>query len=124
MGCLLSLVLKVGVHDSWALVEPLGKGGHAAVGLGVAGLNFLLGVALFLFSATSFFLTFELVSRSGGLNWLPGTGTGIGPIFTFYLQKCFHFIYDSGVQMKPHVPGCTFHQLGHPVSSKNMHPLH
>ena len=40
-----------------------GKGGHTAVGLGVTGLNFL-GVALFLFSVTSFFLTFGLVSGS------------------------------------------------------------
>ena len=32
-----------------------GKGGHVAVILGVAGLNFFLGVALFLFSVVSFF---------------------------------------------------------------------
>ena len=48
------------------------KGGHVVVGLRVAGLNFFLGVALFLFSATSFLLTFGLVSGSGGLNWLAG----------------------------------------------------
>ena len=29
-----------------------GKGGYTVVGLGVAGLNFFLGVALFLFSVT------------------------------------------------------------------------
>ena len=45
-----------------------GEGGHAVVGLGVAGLNFFLGVALFLFSLTLSFLTLGLVSGSGGLN--------------------------------------------------------
>ena len=44
-----------------------GKGGHAAVGLGVTGLN-LLGVALFLFSVALSFLMLGLVSGSGGLN--------------------------------------------------------
>ena len=57
------------------------KGGHIAVTLGVAGLNLFLGVALFLFSVVSFFLTLGLVSRSVGLNWLTGTGIGIGPIY-------------------------------------------
>ena len=45
-----------------------GKGGHAVAGLGVAGLNFFLGVALFLFSVTVSFLILGLVSGSGGLN--------------------------------------------------------
>ena len=45
-----------------------GKGGHAVVGLGVAGLNFFLGMALFLFSITVSFLILGLVSGSGGLN--------------------------------------------------------
>ena len=44
-----------------------GKGGHAAVSLGVAGLNFL-GVALFFFCAALFFLMLGLASGSGGLN--------------------------------------------------------
>ena len=44
-----------------------GKGGCTAVGLVVAGLNFL-GVALFLFSVALFFLMLGLVSGSGGLN--------------------------------------------------------
>ena len=44
-----------------------GKGRHAVVGLGVAGLNFLLGVALFLFSVAVSFLILGLVSGSGGL---------------------------------------------------------
>ena len=44
-----------------------GKGRHAVVGLGVAGLNFL-GVALFLFSVTVSFLILGLVSGSRGLN--------------------------------------------------------
>ena len=53
-----------------------GKGGCTAVGLGVAGLNFL-GVALFLLSVTLPFPMLGLVSGSGGLNWL--LGAGIGP---------------------------------------------
>ena len=44
-----------------------GKGRSVAVGLGVAGLNFL-GVAPFLFSAVWFFLMLGLASGSGGLN--------------------------------------------------------
>ena len=73
-----------------------GKGGCSVVCLGVAGLNFFLGVALFLFSATSFFLTFELVSGSGGLNWLPGTGTGIGPILPSASRNVFIFFMIVG----------------------------
>ena len=61
------------------------------VGLGVAGLNFFLSVALFLFSVTSFFLIFGLVSGSGGLNWLPGAGTGIGPILPSTSRNVFIF---------------------------------
>ena len=45
-----------------------GKGGHAVVGLGVAGLNFFLGVAVFLFSVAASFLILGLVSGSGDLN--------------------------------------------------------
>ena len=45
-----------------------GKGGHTMVDLGVAGLNFFLGVALFLFSVAVSFLILGLVSGSGGLN--------------------------------------------------------
>ena len=120
MGCLLLLVLNIGVHYSWALVEPSAKGVHAVIGLGVAGLNFFLGVALFLFSVTSFFLTFGLVSESRGLNWLPGAWNWNWSHLTFHPQKSLHFLYDSGMQMKPHAPGCTFDQLGCPVSSKNM----
>ena len=44
-----------------------GKGGHAVVGLGAAGLN-LLGAALFLFSMALSFLMLGLVSGGGGLN--------------------------------------------------------
>ena len=101
-----------------------GKGGHTAVGLGVAGLNFFLGVALFLFSVTSFFLTFGLVSGSGGLNWLLVCWNWNWSHLTFHLQKSLHFLYDSGMQMGPCAPGCTFDQLGLPVPSKNMCPLH
>ena len=101
-----------------------GKGGYTVVGLGVAGLNFFLGVVLFLFSVPSFFLTLGLVSGSGGLNWLLGAGTGIGPILPSTSRKGLHFLYDSGMQTKPCAPGCTFYQLGHPVPSKNVCPLH
>ena len=73
-----------------------GKGWHTVVGLGVAGLNFLLGVALFLFSATSLFLTFGLVSGSGGLNWLLGTGTGIGPILPSTSRNVFIYFMIVG----------------------------
>ena len=41
------------------------KGGHVAVALGVAGLNFFLGVALFLFSVESLFLMLGFVSGIG-----------------------------------------------------------
>ena len=73
-----------------------GKGGHAVVILGVAGLNFFLGIAFFLYSVTSFFQTFGLVSGSGGLNWLPGTGTGIGPFLPSTSRKVFIFLMIVG----------------------------
>ena len=73
-----------------------GKGVHTAVGLGVAGLNFFLSVALFLFSVTSFFLTFGLVSGSGGLNYLLGVGTGTGPILPSTSRKVFIFFMTVG----------------------------
>ena len=63
--------------------------------LGVAGLNFL-GVAHFFFSVTSFFLTFGLVSGSGGLNWLPGAGAGISPILPSTSRKVFIFLMIVG----------------------------
>ena len=101
-----------------------GKGGNAVVILGVAGLNFFLGVALFLFPVMSFFpdiwISFwewrsELITWNWDWNWSH---------LTFYLQKSFHFLDDSGMWAKPHALGCTLDQLGCPVSSKNMHPLH
>ena len=73
-----------------------GKEGHAAVGLGVAYLNFFLGVTLLLFSGTSLFLTFGLVSGSGGLNWVPGAGTGIGPILPSISRNVFIFFMIMG----------------------------
>ena len=76
--------------------EASGKGGCTVVGLGGGGLNFFLGVALFLFSVTLFFLTLGLVSVSGGLNWLLGTGTGIGPILPSTSRKVFIFFMIVG----------------------------
>ena len=73
-----------------------GRGGHAVVGWGVAGLNFYLGVDLFLFSVASFFLTFRLVSGTGGLDWLPDAGTEIGPILPSTSRKVFIFFMIVG----------------------------
>ena len=67
------------------------KGGHIEVALGVAGLNFFLGVVLFLFSVESLFLILGLVSESGGLNWLPVAGI-IGPILFSSSRKVFIFL--------------------------------
>ena len=72
-----------------------GKGGHVAVILGVAGLNFFLGVALFLSSVMSFILTLGLVSESGGLNWLVGTGI-IGPILFSTSRQVLIFLIIVG----------------------------
>ena len=63
--------------------------------LGVAGLNFFLGVALFLFSVMSLFLTLGLVSGGGGLNWLAGAGI-IGPILFSTSRKVFIFLAMVG----------------------------
>ena len=73
-----------------------GKGGHTAVGLGVAGLNFFLGVALFLFFITSFYLTFGLGSGNGCLNWLLGAGTGIDPFLPSTSRNVFIFFMIVG----------------------------
>ena len=76
-----------------------GKGGCAAVGLGVAGLNFL-GVALFLFSDVGIAVWEwrpELTTRCW--NWTH---------LTLHFQKGFHFLNDCGMQMKPCAPGCVF----------------
>ena len=73
-----------------------GKGGCTVVGLGVAGLNFFLGVALCLFSVTLSFLTLGLVFGSGGLNWLLGAGTGIGHILPSTYRKFFIFFMIVG----------------------------
>ena len=62
-----------------------GKGGHAVAGFGVAGLNFFLGVALFLFSVILTSLILGLVSGSGGLNWL--LSVGIGPSYSLPQEK-------------------------------------
>ena len=94
MECLLSLVLVI--YYFWALVE----GGHVAVVLWVAGLNLFLGVALFFFSAMSFFLMLGLVSGSGGLNWLAGAGI-IGPILFSTSKKVLIFLIIVGCRQSP-----------------------
>ena len=71
------------------------KGGHIAVAMGVAGLNFFLCVALFLFSVESPFLTLGLVSGSGCLNWLTSAGI-IGPILFSTSRKVFIFLTMVG----------------------------
>ena len=71
------------------------KGGHFAVALGVAGLNFFLGVALFLFSVESPFLILGLDYGSGGLNWLTSAGI-IGPILFSTSRKVFIFLTVVG----------------------------
>ena len=99
------------------------KGGHIMVILGVAGLNLFLGVALFLFSVMSFFLTLGLVSGNGCLNWLAGAGI-ISPILFSTSRKVFIFLIIVGCGVESHAPGCALNQLGHSVPSKNEHPLH
>ena len=71
------------------------KGGHVMVALGVAGLNFFLGVALFLFPMESPFLTLGLVSGSWGLNWLTNNGI-IDPILFSTSRKVFIFLTMVG----------------------------
>ena len=71
------------------------KGECIAVILGVAGLNFFFGVALFLFSVMSFFLMLGLVSGSGGLNWLAVTGI-ISPILFSTSKKVLIFLIIVG----------------------------
>ena len=70
-----------------------GKGRCTAVGLGVAGLNFL-GVAVFLFSVALSFLMLGLIFGSGDLNCL--MGTGIGPILPSTSKKVFIFLIIMG----------------------------
>ena len=96
-----------------------GKGRCTVVSLWVAGLN-LLGVALFLFSTALSILMLGLVSGSGGLNWLVGTG----PIFSSTSKKVFIFLMIMGwgqslVLQGVHLISCVF-----PVSSKYMCALH
>ena len=98
--------------------------GNVAVILGVAGLNFFLDVALFLFSVMSLFLTLGLVSGSGGLNWLAGTGIGIGTILFSTSREVFHLLDDSRMQVESHAPGFVLNQLGHSVPPNKVHPLH
>ena len=115
-----------GTEGGGALFSGFGgascKGGCIVVGLGVAGLNFFLGVALFPFSVTLSFLTLGLVSGEGRPKL--ATGCWNWSHLIFHLQKGLHFLYDSGMGMKPHAPACTFDQLSRPVPSKNMCPLH
>ena len=84
-------------------VGASGKGGHAVVGLGVTGLNFL-GVALFLFS-----VIFSDVGI-GVWEWRPELTTGCWnqTHLTLHFQKGFHFLNDCGMQMKTCAPGCAF----------------
>ena len=81
-----------------------GKGGHIAAALGVAGLNFFLGAALFLFSVVSHFLKLGLVSGSGGLNCLTSAGI-IGPILFSTSRKVFIFLTMSGCRWSFMVQG-------------------
>ena len=123
MGCLLLLVLKVGVHYSWALVEPLLRRVHCSRFGGCWSELLLRCGSLSLFcnnilpniGISVWEWRPELVTSHWNWNWSH---------LTFHLQKGLHFLYDSGMQMKPQAPGCTFDQLDHPVHSKNMHPLH
>ena len=80
------------------------KGGHFTVALGVADLNFFLGVALFLFSVESPFLILGLVSGSGGLNWLTSAGI-IGPILFSTARKVFIFLTMLGCRWSLVVQG-------------------
>ena len=67
-----------------------GKGVCTVVGLGVAGLNFL-GVGSLSLSCNIVLPYIGIVSGSGGLSWLTGTGTGIGPILPSTSRKVFIF---------------------------------
>ena len=87
-----------------------GKGGCTVVGLRVAGLNFFLGNTVLPNIGISVWeWRPELVTGCWNCNWSH---------LTFHLQKGLHFLYDSGMWMKPHAPMCTFDQLGHPVPSE------
>ena len=94
-----------------------GKGGCVVAILGVAGLNFFLGVALSLFCCVIFpdiGISFwewrpELVTWCLDWNWSH---------LIFHLQKTFHLLDDSRMWVKLHAPGCTLNQLGHSVSPK------
>ena len=72
-----------------------GNGGHTVVGLGVAGLNFFLGVVLSLFY-NIIFPSIWISFWSGGLNWLMGTGTGISPILPSTSRRVFIFFMIVG----------------------------
>ena len=85
-------------------------GRHAAVGLGAAlGLN-LLGASLFLFSTS--FLTLQLVSGSGGLNWLAGIPSTSRKVFIFLIivgweqSLVFHAVHFINCTILSHLTMC------------------
>ena len=95
MKYLLSLSQVLMMHYQLGFGGACSKGGHIMVALGVAGLNFFLGVALFLFSVVSPFLILGLVSGSGDLNWLTGAAI-LGPILFSTSRKVFIFLTMVG----------------------------
>ena len=99
------------------------KGGHITATLDVAGLNFFLGVALFLFSVVPLFLKLGLFSGSGGLNWLTSAGI-IGLILFSTSRKVFICLRMMGCRQSFFGPGYAPNQLGCSLPSENVHPLH
>ena len=91
--------------------------------LGVAGLNFFLGVALFLFSVVSLF--FEI--RVGFWEWGPKLANRCWDYwshFVFHFQESFHLFDNGGMWVEFYGPGYAPNQLGCSIPSENVCPLH
>ena len=86
-------VLMLQLHCWWVLVGLVVRASTSA--FGVASLNLLFGVTLFLFLVASPFLTLGFVSGSGSLYWLAGAGI-IDPILFSTSRKVFIFLIMFG----------------------------
>ena len=99
------------------------KGGHVTVALGVAGLNFFLGVALFLFSVVSLFSNIRISLWEWGpklANWCWDYWSHL----VFHFQESFHLFDNCGVWAEFSGPRYAPNQLGCSIPSENVHPLH
>ena len=97
-------------------------GGFVVVILGVAGLNFLFGVIVFLLSTVSDLCIFGLVSGNKLTVW-HGCLDGHSH-FILHFQKGFHFLYDIRVCMYVIGPQYTLGYLHGPISFVQVGPLH